>query len=148
MSKETKQKLLVYLITTGTIIAGVVLSIISVYRFSSSYFLESLFFSIAGGLIGGGLYMGRGFYQSVAELDKQEMKFDFERWIWWYLLRPFLSAIAGGLVFLIIYVALNLQDTMQNQIIFFISALFVGYNFHDFAESKLGILSKAMLSKK
>ena len=148
MDNDTKQKLLIYLIVIFTIIAAIILTLFGAKFFSGSYFFTTLFLSIGGGIIGGSIYMGRGFYQSIAEIENTDRKFNFNRWVWWYLLRPFLSAIAGGAIFLIIYVAFDLQESTKNQIAFFLLGLLAGYNFHDFAEHKLGILSKTFLTKK
>ena len=148
MNDDNKQKLLIYLIVIFTIVAAILLTIFGIKFLSDSCFLTTLILSVSGGMIGGSIYMGRGFYQSIAEIENTDRKFNFNRWIWWYLLRPFLSAIAGGIIFLIIYTAFDLQESTKNQIAFFLLGLFAGYNFHDFAEHKLGILSKSFLAKK
>lgn len=148
MNIDNKQKLTIFAIIVLTIFVAIALIFIALKISFVNYFSASLLLSIGGGMIGGALYMGRGFYQSVAETEKDERKFNFNRWIWWYLLRPFLSAIAGAVLFLIVYIAVNLQETTQNQIVFFVLGLLAGYNFHDFAENKLGILSKSVLTKK
>lgn len=148
MNNDTKQKLLIYLIVIFSIVVAILLTVFGIKFFFDSYFLATLFLSISGGMVGGSIYMGRGFYQSIAEIENTDRKFNFSRWVWWYLLRPFLSAIAGGAIFLIIYVAFDLQEGIKNQITFFLLGLLAGYNFHDFAEHKLGILSKSLLAKK
>lgn len=148
MEEKNKQKIIIYTIILLTFLAGLFLLFVAIKYLLTNYFLASLFFSISGGAIGGALYMGRGFYYSVAETEIEERKFNFERWIWWYLLRPIFSVVAGALLFLVVYTALNLQETQQNQVVFFIIGVLAGYDFHDFAENKLGFLSKATLTKK
>ncbi len=148
MDIDTKQKFTIFAIIVLTFFIAIALIFCAIKIYFVNYFFVSLLLSISGGMIGGALYMGRGFYQSIAETEKDERKFNFNRWIWWYLIRPIFSALAGGLLFLIIYTALNLQETQQNQVVFFMIGILAGYNFHDFAENKLGILSKSVLTKK
>ena len=148
MSEDFKQKLAIFIIIVSAFLVGIILSFV-VFKISPvNYLLSSLFYSISGGFIGGALYMGRGFYYSIAETQIEEKKFNFNRWIWWYLLRPIFSGVAAGFLFLVVYTAFNLQETQQNQIAFFVLGLLAGYNFHDFAENKLGILSKSFLKEK
>lgn len=147
---ETKQKLVIYFIIILSILIGLVLIFVINFGgvlFSGNYFLSALIYSVSGGIIGGSIYMGRGFYQSVAEIVEESRKFDFNRWIWWYLLRPLLSGLAGGLLFLIIYIAFDLQESSKNQIAFFIFGILAGYNFHDFVSNKLGLISTTIFSK-
>jgi len=148
MNEDSKQKLIIYLIVLSTFGGAIILTFFTVKFYFDNYFLTTLSLSISGGLIGGSIYMGRGFYQSIAEMDNHSGKFNFNRWIWWYLLRPVFSAMAGGLIFLITHIAFDLEETTKNQIAFLILGLLAGYNFHDFAEHKLGILSKPLSIKK
>lgn len=78
--------------------------------------------------------MARGFYQAMAG---RPTKFDFERFIWWYVFRPVVAAIAGVIMFIIFFLALDIEQTFKNQVAFFLVAFMVGYNFTAFMENKI-----------
>lgn len=106
--------------------------------FPSANYSEELFlYSVFSGLLGSAVYMIRGFYYSTVEKDNPEKIFDFNRWIWWYLSRPILGAIAGAISFIIIYLAFDLEQSGKNQLVVFLAGFLVGYNFHEFIERKI-----------
>lgn len=105
--------------------------------YNRNFFEQSILFCIFAGILGSTIYMTRGFYQSIAEKVNENKIFDFNRWIWWYLVRPILGAVAGAISFLIIYLALDLEISMKNQISFYLLSFLCGYNFHEFVENKL-----------
>lgn len=123
------QKITITLIVILTLVVGSVLPLVIV---PSDYFTRGLVLAVAGGILGGGLYLARGFYQAV--INDQ---FDFGRFIWWYLLRPLLSGIAGAIAFVIAYLTLDIQETFKNLPAFFLVGVYAGFNFTAFAEGKL-----------
>lgn len=108
-----KKKTIILIITIGTLVSGAAIGWLAIA--SGGYFTKGLMLAVAGGLIGGGLYMARGFYQAV--INRQ---FDFERFIWWYLLRPAVSAAAGGIAFIIAFLALDIPNSFKNLPAFFL----------------------------
>ncbi len=105
--------------------------------FFSTYLTKTIVVSIFSGILGSVVYMSRGFYQSIAENLDENRKFNFERWVWWYLCRPIMGGITGLLVFIIIYLAFDLQETIKNIFAIFLVSFLSGYNFHQFAENRL-----------
>lgn len=110
---------------------------ISVYGVFKIYslppnFEKDLLIALTGGAFGGVFYMSRGFYQSVVQGI-----FDFKKYIWWYLLRPPMAVLAGATSYLLIYSAFDLEPTFKNTCVFFLAALFAGYNFTSFVEGKI-----------
>lgn len=90
-------------------------------------------FGISGGFLGGGIYMARGFYQS---LINQEQTFDFERFGWWYVFRLLLGPIAGGLSVIVTFLAFDLQESVQNLYTAFFLGILSSYNFTDFINTR------------
>lgn len=107
--------------------------VFKVYLYGEKLFLYSVF----SGVLGSAVYMIRGFYYSTVEKNNSERIFDFDRWIWWYLSRPIMGAVAGAISFIIIYLAFDLEQSSKNQIVIYFAGFLVGYNFHDFIEKKV-----------
>lgn len=110
---------------------------ISVYAVYNIYplpasFEKDLLIALTGGTFGGVFYMSRGFYQSVVQGI-----FDFNKYIWWYLLRPPMAALAGATSYLLIYSAFDLEPTFKNTCVFLLASLFAGYNFTAFVDGKI-----------
>lgn len=126
----TTQRTKIYLITLGTFALGAVALLVSLSDIG--YFAKGVLLGISGGLIGGGLYMARGFYQAIVN-----RQFDYNRFIWWYLCRPFVSAAAGGIAFVIAFLVLDIQETFKNLPAFFLIGIYAGFNFTAFAEGRL-----------
>ena len=112
------------------------LGIVIAYKqlFSISYFERVALVAISAGMLGSVVYMARGFYQSLAEKNDENKMFDFSRWVWWYLCRPIMGAITGLILFIIIYLAFDLDQTNKNILAIFLLSFLSGYNFHVFME--------------
>ncbi|MEA3493754.1 MAG: hypothetical protein U9R38_05150 [Candidatus Margulisiibacteriota bacterium] len=132
------KKLVIFLvIIVSYLIAGTFLFLTYRDHFILSFSEKSCSLAIFSGLLGSAVYMTRGFYQSAVEKVDNSKMFDFERWIWWYLSRPILGAIAGGLAFLIIFLAFDFTETTKNQTAFVLLGFLSGYNFHEFIEKRI-----------
>lgn len=104
---------------------------------TSNYTEKLLLYSIFSGILGSAVYMLRGFYYSTAEKNNTDKMFDFDRWIWWYVSRPIMGAVAGAISFIIIYLAFDLEQSAKNQLVIYLAGFLVGYNFHQFIENKI-----------
>ena len=98
------------------------------------FIFQGAVIALAAGMLGGAVYTARGFYQSVAGTPTP---FNFEKFFWWYLLRPAVSAIAGLVAATILYLAFDLQESFTNLAAFFLASFIVGYNFHAFIEHRI-----------
>lgn len=131
------KKLVIYLICIISLIGPLLFTFI-IYRYLIflNYFEQTLLYSLAAGALGSGVYLTRGFYKSIAE-DNTPKAFNF-KWIWWYLCRPILGIISGFIVVLMIYLAFDLKESLQNQIAIYFLCFICGFNFHYFIENKIG----------
>jgi len=78
--------------------------------------------------------MARGFYQSHIS---KERPFDFGRYWWWYCFRLLLGPIAGGLAAVLLMLAVDLQETVQNLMVFFLLGVLSGFNFTNFINTRI-----------
>ena len=132
------KKFIIYLI----LIIFLALSAVGIFvaykqSFPMDYFERAVLGAISAGLLGSVVYMTRGFYQSIAEKNDENKMFDFKRWIWWYLCRPIMGAITGLVLFIIVYLAFDLEQTSKNILAIFLLGFLSGYNFHDFMEKRI-----------
>jgi hypothetical protein len=152
------QDLLKKLIRIGqqVVIAGIILATfffglapILAMRFGGGvcddFFCKSVFVSAGGGLIGGAMYMARGFYQAVMGHPKP---FNFPKFFWWYVFRPILSAACGVIGFLLVYLAFDIQETFKNMIGFLLGGLLIGYNLNQFLDRQVGAIGAAAVDGK
>lgn len=129
--------LIILLLNYFISIFGSIIIYYNKYSFDFNYSEKLFLYSILAGLLGSIVYMTRGFYQSVAEGKDSNRSFDFDKWIWWYLFRPILGIIAGGIAFFIVYLAFDLEQSLKNQVAIYLVGFLSGYNFHDFIEKKI-----------
>ena len=137
---KNMKKAIIYIITLTcyTIsIAGLFFIYNGRILIGASFAEKTFFYSLFAGVLGSTAYMARGFYYSVAEKNNLERMFDFNRWIWWYLLRPFMGALAGSIAFVIIWLAFDLEKSTSNQLALVLIGFLSGYNFHEFIEKKI-----------
>ncbi|MFH2001666.1 MAG: hypothetical protein ABIK28_18420 [Planctomycetota bacterium] len=135
MSRFLKYSLIVALVLASFVSSSFILIWLLPNVFETQlYDVRAYWFGIAGGFLGGGIYMARGFYQSIMN---KESPFDFERFGWWYFFRFPLGGVAGGLSIIVSKLAFDLQQTEQNLLAFFFVGILAGYNFTDFIKSKL-----------
>ena len=132
------KKLIIYTLLIF-FLAVSLLGIVIAYKqlFSISYFERTALVAISAGILGSVVYMTRGFYQSLAEKNDENKMFDFNRWVWWYLCRPIMGAIIGLILFIIIYLAFDLDQTNKNILAIFLLSFLSGYNFHEFMEKRI-----------
>lgn len=138
MKNKNMKKITIYIILIIFLVISLSGIIIAYGQlFPMSYFERIAIVSISAGLLGSVVYMTRGFYQSIAEKTDENKMFDFNRWIWWYLCRPIMGAIAGLILFIIIYLAFDLDQTDKNILAIFLTSFLSGYNFHEFIEKRI-----------
>lgn len=107
----------------------------------------SLILIACSGGIGGTLYSIRGFYQSLGQGI-----FDIEKWMWWYIFRPIMSAVIGIFVYFLIVGGLlsigNVSDVNYSKGLMFYSAIafLAGFSFTQFA-NKLEELASTIFAK-
>ena len=107
-----------------------------IYKIAIPFWEETFYFSVLMGLLGSLVYMTRGFYKSIIDGNGENSNFDF-KWIWWYLCRPLLGIVVGGLVFLITYTAFDLNGSVQNEFAIGLLSFLGGYNFTLFMNKKI-----------
>lgn len=135
MLRDWLEKIIIAVIILCSFVAtAMVLTRMLQFRLGEGFFLQSLQLGIAGGFLGGGVYMARGFYQSI--ISKVE-PFAFARFFWWYFFRSLLGGIAGGLAFLVIDVGFDVEPSQKNLVAIFLAGVLAGYNFTEFAKTKL-----------
>lgn len=114
------------------------------YFYNNELIGSLIIISCAGGL-GGTIYAIRGFYQSLGQGI-----FDFDKWVWWYVFRPVISAVTGVIVsFFIIGGIINIGAGLNySRGLMFYSAIsfLTGFSFSQFA-SKLKEIAEAIFSK-
>lgn len=132
------KKIIIYIILL-IFLAISLFGIIIAYEqlFPINYFERAVIAAVSAGLLGSVVYMTRGFYQSIVEKTYENKMFDFKRWIWWYLCRPIMGAITGLVVFIIVYLAFDLDQTNKNILAIFLVSFLSGYNFHEFMEKRV-----------
>lgn len=104
------------------------------YPFNFNYNEKLFFYATFAGLLGSSVFMMRGFYQNIVDPNKN---FDANTWIWWYLCRPILGLVIGGISFFIAYLALDLEQNIKNQIAILVFGFIAGYNFHHFMKKQI-----------
>jgi len=108
----------------------------------------SLIIIACSGGIGGTVYSIRGFYQNLGDGI-----FDFDKWIWWYIFRPVMSAIIGVFVYFLIIGGLlsigNISELNYSKGLMFYAALsfLAGFSFTQFA-NKLEEIASTIFAKK
>jgi hypothetical protein len=108
----------------------------------------SLIIIACSGGIGGTIYCIRGFYKNLARGD-----FHFDRWTWWYIFRPIMSAVIGVFAYLLIVGGLltigNFSEVDYSRGLTFYSAIafLAGFAFTQFAD-KLNEIASTVFEKK
>ncbi len=108
----------------------------------------SLIIIACSGGIGGTIYSIRGFYQNLGDGI-----FDFNKWIWWYIFRPVMSAIIGVFVYFLIVGGLlsigNVSEINYSKGLMFYSAVsfLAGFSFTQFV-NKLEDIASTLFAKK
>ncbi len=135
LNQPWKQSVIAAIIIISFILSGLILKLFLPNLFDvQQYQVGAIWLGISGGFLGGGIYMARGFYQSIIS---QDFPFDFERFGWWYLFRLLLGGTAGGLTALIAFLGLDLQDSNKNLMSFFFLGVLAGYNFTYFINNRI-----------
>lgn len=136
----------IYLIVTLLIFISIG-SLTYIYKLENKLIFSLIIIACSGG-IGGTIYAIRGFYQNLGDGI-----FDFNKWIWWYIFRPGMSAIIGVFVYFLIVGGLlsigNVSDINYSKGLMFYSALafLAGFSFTQFA-NKLDEIASAIFAKK
>ncbi len=95
----------------------------------------SLIIIACSGGIGGTIYCVRGFYKHLARGT-----FHFDKWTWWYIFRPIMSAVIGVFAYLLIIGGLltigNFSEVDYSRGLAFYSAIafLAGFAFTKFAD--------------